>query len=50
MFGDERLEREGSENRAVGVVADPKPLTQYDENHPYMIAYYDKADMPTMSG
>jgi arylsulfatase A-like enzyme len=49
-FGDARLECEGAENRDVGVVEHPKPLTVYDENHPYMVAYYDKADMPTMSG
>ncbi len=50
LFGDRRLNREGSEVREVGVCTNPKPLTEYDENHPYMIAYYDLADMPTMSG
>lgn len=50
IFGDQRLERTGSEVRDIGVCADPKPLTEYDENHPYMIAYYDLADMPTMNG
>ncbi|HRU24994.1 MAG TPA: sulfatase [Candidatus Latescibacteria bacterium] len=50
LFGDQRLNRTGSEVRDIGVCSDPKPLTEYDENHPYMIAYYDLADMPTMSG
>lgn len=49
-FGDRRLGREGTEIRAAGVCKHPKPLTEYDENHPYMIACYDKADMPTLSG
>ncbi|OVE77760.1 Cerebroside-sulfatase [bacterium F16] len=49
-LGDKRLEREGTEIREVGLVEDAKPLTEYDENHPYMIAYYDLADMPAMSG
>ncbi|HQK23430.1 MAG TPA: sulfatase [Candidatus Latescibacteria bacterium] len=50
LFGDQRLNRTGSEVRDIGVCSDPKPLTEYDENHPYMIAYYDLADMPTMAG
>jgi hypothetical protein len=50
IFGDCRLERDGSEIRKIGVSADPRPLTEYDENHPYMVAYYDLADMPRMSG
>ncbi len=49
-LGDARLNRVGSEVREVGLCENPKPLTEYDENHPYMIAYYDLADMPTMSG
>ncbi len=50
IFGDARLEREGSEIRECGKVEDPKPLTEYREDHPYMIACYDLADMPTMAG
>lgn len=50
MFGDRRLGRVGEEIRPIGVVSHPKPLTQYNEKHPYMIAYYDLADMPTMMG
>jgi len=49
-FGDRRLNRVGSEIREAGICKSPKPLTDYDKNHPYMIAYYDLADMPTMSG
>ncbi|MCA1808894.1 MAG: sulfatase [Lentisphaerae bacterium] len=49
-FGDRRLNCAGNEIRDVGVCRNPQPLTEYDENHPYMIAYYDLADMPTMNG
>ncbi len=49
-FGDRRLDCTGAEVREIGVSAHPKPLTEYDETHPYMIAYYDLADMPTMAG
>lgn len=49
-FGDRRLNYAGDEIRDVGACNNPQPLTQYDENHPYMIAYYDLADMPTMNG
>jgi arylsulfatase A-like enzyme len=49
-FGDRRLDRVGTEIRETGLCANPKPLTAYDESHPYMIAYYDLADMPTMCG
>lgn len=50
IFGDRRLNRVGTEIREVGLCNSPKPLTKYDENHPYMIACYDLADMPTMVG
>ena len=50
VLGDRRLNRVGTEIREVGLCNNPKPLTKYDENHPYMIAYYDLADMPTMAG
>jgi hypothetical protein len=30
---------------AFGKVDDPKPLTTYDENHPYIIAMYDKTEV-----
>ncbi len=50
MFGDRRLDLVGTEVREVGVCRNPAPLTEYDEDHPYMIACYDLADMPTMAG
>jgi arylsulfatase A-like enzyme len=49
-FGDRRLGRGGAEVREAGVCQAPRPLTQYDANHPYMIACYDLADMPTLFG
>jgi arylsulfatase A len=49
-FGDGLQGVEGKEIRPVGMAEHAKPLTKYDEDHPYMIAYYDLADMPTMSG
>lgn len=49
-LGDRRLGRKGSEIRSVGLCQNPKTLTTYDENHPYMVAYYDLADMGTMFG
>lgn len=49
-FGDRRLDRSGSEVRAVGLCGNPRRLTEYDENHPYMIAFYDRPDMPTICG
>ena len=50
VFGDRRLDRVGTEIREAGVCKNPKPLTEFNVHHPYMIAYYDLADMPTMSG
>ena len=40
----------GEEIRTIGIVENPKPLSEYQEDHPYMVAYYDLADMPTMTG
>jgi arylsulfatase A-like enzyme len=50
QFGDGRLGVEGSAIRPVGLAANPKPLTRFNPDHPYFIAYYDLADMPVMSG
>ena len=50
QLGDQRTGIEGAEIREIGTCENPIPITQYDENHPYMIACYDLADMPTMSG
>jgi arylsulfatase A len=49
-LGDGWMDRTGTEIREIGQCTHPKPLTKYDKDHPYMIAYYDMADMPTMSG
>jgi len=49
-LGDSRLGRAGTEVRASGFCEHPRTLTTYDPEHPYMIACYDLADMPTMSG
>ena len=49
-LGDGSKGIKGPEIREIGFVENAKPLTEYDDKHPYMIAYYDLADMPTMSG
>jgi arylsulfatase A-like enzyme len=49
-LGDYARRIDGAGCRPVGKVDHPKPLTIYDESHPYMIAYYDLPDMPTVSG
>ncbi len=49
-LGDELLGIEGDGCRAVGRVEQPVPLAVQDENHPYIVAYYDKADSETMMG
>ncbi len=43
-LGDARLGRVGSDLRRIGRVADAKPLTTYDPNHPYYLAEYDLSD------
>lgn len=43
-LGDDRLAVKGGGVREKGVAKDPRPLTQYDPDHPYMIAMYDLAD------
>ena len=49
-LGDELLGMEGNGCRAAGCVEQPVPLAVQDEDHPYIIAYYDKADSATMIG
>jgi arylsulfatase A len=49
-LGDTLLEITGSGQRPAGFVENAKPLTEYREGGPYMIAEYDLADMPTMAG
>ena len=43
-LGDERTGIAGCEVRPCGLVDSPKPLTEYDPDHPYIIAIYDKAE------
>ena len=43
-LGDARLGRIGTEVRPIGEVSDPVPLTQYDPDHPYVMAEYDLPD------
>jgi arylsulfatase A-like enzyme len=40
-IGDAVVGAEGDKTRPIGRVDNPKPLTQYDENHPYIMALYD---------
>ena len=43
-LGDEHTGIAGQGVREIGKVENPVPLTAYDENHPYIIAMYDKED------
>ena len=43
-LGDKFYDIEGEEVRPSGRITDPKPLTEFDENHPYMYAEYDKGE------
>jgi len=43
-LGDAMTGAEGTGCRPVGLVQNPKPLTHYDENHPYIVAFYDRRD------
>ena len=49
-IGDEASGIVGQNNRAAGRLPEGKTLTEYRQDHPYMIAMYDLPDMPTMSG
>ena len=40
-LGDSLTGASGAGCRPCGRVADPRPLTEYDEGHPYMVAMYD---------
>jgi arylsulfatase A-like enzyme len=43
-LGDEAEGIQGTEIRSIGRVENAKPLTDYDENHPYIVAMYDKPE------
>ena len=40
-LGDEMHGRDGANCRPIGRVENAQPLTEYDEDHPYIIAMYD---------
>ena len=43
-LGDKYLDIKGEEVRPANRIDNPKPLTEYDESHPYMYAEYDKGE------
>ena len=43
-LGDARLGVVGSGCRPIGRIDDPRPLTTYDPEHPYLVAEYDLSD------
>ncbi len=43
-LGDALTDRVGADVRPVGRVDDPRPLTAYDPDHPYVVAEYDLPD------
>jgi arylsulfatase A-like enzyme len=43
-LGNRFTKTEGEECRQCRVVDNPQTLTEYDENHPYIVALYDKDD------
>lgn len=44
-LGDAFTKTDAKNIRAIGKVENPKPLTEYDENHPYIISLYDKTEV-----
>lgn len=45
LLGDDRFGRPGCARRPAGRVPHPRPLTVYDESHPYIIALYDRGEV-----
>jgi len=43
-LGDKYLDMDGKNTRPVGRVDNPKTLTTYDPDHPYIVAMYDVSD------
>jgi hypothetical protein len=41
-LGDAATNVTGENIRPIGRVDNPKPLTEYDPDHPYIMAMYDK--------
>ena len=50
QLGDSALGIVGNAIREKGWVDNPQALTEYREDHPYMVAMYDLPDMPTLAG
>ena len=44
-LGDTFSHTKGKNIREIGSVENAKPLTMYDENHPYIIALYDRNEV-----
>jgi len=44
-IGDAFTKTKGKNIRPIGKVDNAQPLTEYDENHPYIIAMYDKTEV-----
>ena len=40
-MGDAATEATGENVRPAGIVDDPRPLTEYSPDHPYIVAEYD---------
>ncbi len=49
-IGDDAVGMTGKNRRPIGKVSNAKPLTEYKEDHPYIIAMYDIADGKVMAG
>ena len=49
-IGDTAKGIKGKNRRLKGTVENPNPLTVYRKDYPYIIAEYDLADMPVMTG
>jgi arylsulfatase A len=49
-LGDEIAGVSGRGCRPIGFKENARPLTEFDEHYPYIVAMYDLPDMPTMSG
>ena len=43
-LGDKSKNMIGSEVRPAAKIKNPKPLTIFDKNHPYIYAEYDKGE------
>ncbi len=44
-IGDKFTGITGENTRPIGKVINPKPLTEFDENHPFIISMYDKNEV-----